>query len=164
MTDQAIDRTSILFRGQPVKLGVELVPRTCWYSNVRTNVGSADWQLCKTYVRERSGDQCEICGGVGPKWPVECHEVWEYDETGTDYVQRLVDLIALCPRCHEVKHIGRAEAIGNLRRAERHLMAVNGWSNSVTTAYLELVFDVWRRRSLHNWTLDISMLTDVLGP
>lgn len=166
----AVDRTSILYRGQPVKLGVELVPRSCWYSNVRTNVSSAEWNLCKRYVRDRSGDVCEICGGRGRRWPVECHEVWEYEEKAgaTPFpvirTQRLLDLIALCPQCHEVKHIGRAEAIGNLRRAERHLMTVNGWTNSATRAYLEVVFDVWRRRSLHDWALDISMLTDILGP
>jgi type II secretory ATPase GspE/PulE/Tfp pilus assembly ATPase PilB-like protein len=149
-------------KGNPPKLLVELVPRTCWYSNVRTNVSAAEWNVCKRYVRDRSGDRCEICGGVGARWPVECHEIWEYDDT--KHVQRLADLIALCPPCHEVKHIGRAEALGNLRRAERHLMAVNGWTNSEVTRYLRQVFDLWAARSLHNWTLDISMLTDILGP
>lgn len=144
------------------KLTVELVPRTCWYANVRTNVSKADWELCKRYVRDRSGDRCEICGGRGRKWPVECHEVWEYNDA--THVQRLADLIALCPACHEVKHFGRAEAIGRLVAARMHLMDVNGWTERETLAYLRTAFDQWAARSMHDWTLDVSILTDIIGP
>lgn len=151
-------------------LRVELVPATCWYSNVRSNVSAADWNLCKQFVRERSGARCEIagCGAVGNRWPIECHEVWSYDEFFKDgeilRVQRLDGLIALCPACHEVKHIGRAEAMGHLDRAVLHLMSVNGWNRSVAMKYLSGAFQLWNARSQYDWKLDISYLTDVLGP
>lgn len=152
------------------KLQVELVPRTCWYSNVRTNVSASDWNLCKGFVRFRSGDRCEICGGVGKRWPVECHEVWSYEITpmpsigSAVCIQRLEGLIALCPACHEVKHIGRAEAIGRLAPAMRHMMAVNNWSEQETRMHLHAAFDLWELRSRHDWKLDISYLVEVLGP
>lgn len=144
------------------KLSIELVPSTCWYSNVRTNVSSNDWETCKWFVRQRSGDKCEVCGGVGSRWPVECHEVWDYDDVAR--VQRLEGLIALCPSCHEVKHIGRAEAVGNLDRAVLHLMRVNNWTDDEAEVYIYDAFTTWRARSDHDWTLDISYLTEVLGP
>lgn len=143
-------------------LTVELVPRTCWYSNVRSNVSAKDWKTCKDFVRERSNDRCEICGGQGRRWPVECHETWDYDDK--TYVQRLTGLIALCPACHEVKHLGRAEATGRLNAALAHLSKVNEWSRLEAHTYARSVFDQWVLRSQHSWTLDISYLVEVLGP
>lgn len=148
------------------RLTIELVPSTCWYANVRTNVSAADWNRCKAFVRERSGDRCEICGGSGRKWAVECHEVWDYDDV--QHVQRLVGLIALCPMCHKVKHIGRvtvAESMESLMRCFAHLATVNGWPDPmVSSDYVDQAFRVWAERSRHEWTLDISYLTEVLGP
>lgn len=150
------------------KLTIELVPSTCWYSNVRTNVSAAEWEKCKRFVRARSGDCCEVCGQSGwqqgYRWAVECHEVWEYTDEDGEHVQRLFGLIALCPRCHEVKHIGRAEAVGSLERAVHHLMWANGWSDDEAEVYIYNAFTTWRERSEHQWTLDISYLTEVLGP
>ena len=141
----------------PSRLSIELVPRTAWWSNVRSNVTRAEWEKCKRMVRARSGDRCEICGGRGRRWPVECHEVWDYDDDRQ--VQTLVDLIALCPSCHECKHIGRAEETGNGPRAWDHLMKVNGWSRERTMTYRDLVFKIWAIRSTTTWELDVSFLS-----
>lgn len=151
------------------ELTVELVPSTCWYTNVRSQVSAADWETCKRFVRDRSGGRCEICGGRGPRWPVECHEIWEYEEIAdrerpTKRIQRLTGLIALCPKCHECKHIGRAEAIGRLEAAIIHLTMVNQWSWLYTLAHIEAAREQWARRSKYQWILDISYLTEVLGP
>lgn len=138
------------------KLSIELVPRTCWYSNVRSEVTRAQWEICKTYVSDRSGDRCEVCGGRGTRWPVECHEIWEYDHE--TLVQKLVDLVALCPACHEVKHIGRADAVGRGPQAFAHLVKVNGWDEHGAQRYLDHVFRVWDARSQVDWDLDITFL------
>lgn len=139
------------------RLTVELVPSTCWYTNVRSNVTRRQWEACKTYVRDRSGNRCEVCGGRGPRWPVECHEVWEYDDQRK--IQTLVDLVALCPDCHACKHIGFAEVRGRLDDAATHLAGVNEWNEDQVVRYLGLVFNQWRRRSTEQWELDISFLT-----
>lgn len=138
------------------RLSIELVPATCWYTNVRSNVSRKDWERCKDFVKERSGRRCEICGGVGSRYPVDCHEIWAYDDERQ--VQTLVGLIALCPACHEVKHLGRAMRLGNGDRAIAHLCRVNGWSPTRAEAYCMKVFQIWRLRSQMQWTLDISYL------
>jgi len=104
---------------------------------------------------------CEICRGVGPTHPVECHEIWEYDDK--DKIQRLLGLISLCPRCHEVKHIGLAQVKGNLDRATSHLAKINKVSYSYAHAQVRAAFDVWAQRSKHKWTLDISWLKSMLN-
>lgn len=139
------------------RLEVELVPRTAFWSNVRSNVTRAQWEKCKQFVKERSGSRCEICGGRGSRYPVDCHEVWDYDDdTG---VQTLVGLLALCPACHEVKHLGRTIGVGNGDRAIAHLRRVNGWSEEHAERYCMVAFEIWRIRSQMTWALDISYLS-----
>lgn len=138
------------------RLAIELVPSTAWWSNVRSNVTRAQWERCKNFVKNRSENRCEICGGQGRRWPVECHEIWAYDDERR--IQTLVDLIALCPSCHEVKHIGRAFAVGNGQRALEHLCRINGWSLAHAEAYINVQLEIWELRSTHPWRLDISFL------
>lgn len=137
-------------------LTIELVPKTAWYRNVRSNVSKAEWDRLRKIIFSRAGHVCEICGGRGPKWPVECHEVFEYDDER--HIQRLVRLIALCPSCHEVKHIGLANVRGRGEKATAHLARVNSWSIADAQLYIEGCFETWLRRSRHQWTLDLSYL------
>ncbi len=137
-------------------LTVELVPQTCWYTNVRSNVSAEDWEGLRKFVFKRAGYRCEICGGRGDKWWVECHEQWEYDDAR--HIQKLVGFVALCPACHEVKHIGLATTRGRASIATDHLAIVNDWSLAEAEAHVEACFDVWEERSRHQWQLDISCL------
>jgi hypothetical protein len=143
------------------KLTIELVPETCWFSNVRSEVSPEEWDRIRKDVYEKAGHRCQVCGGVGPKHPVECHEIWEYDDKAR--TQRLASLIALCPSCHEVKHIGLAQVKGNERRARSHLATVNGWSTDYAADYIRDAFETWRERSRRKWKLDISYLTKTYG-
>jgi hypothetical protein len=137
-------------------LTVELVPSTCWFSNLRSELSKDEWDRLRRPVLERAGRRCEVCGGSGAQHPVECHEVWEYD--AKSHVQRLVGLVALCPACHEAKHMGYASSVGRGGQARAHLARVNGWSVDDVELYLEMQFEQWSRRSQHEWTLDLSWL------
>lgn len=139
------------------RLTVELVPRTCWFSNVRSEVSAEVWKRIRRDVSQAAGNCCEICGGRGPKWPVECHEVWHYDDEAR--IQTLKGFQALCPNCHAVKHIGYASSKGIGALIRRHLAKVNGWALSDVELYLEYCFEVWMRRSSYDWKLDISLLS-----
>lgn len=137
-------------------LTIELVPRTCWYSNVRSEVSAEEWERLKRETFRRARYICEVCGGRGPKWPVECHERWEYDDDRR--VQKLAGLVALCPACHQVKHIGKATADGHGDAAVAHLAEVNGWTLEGADRYVAACFELWRARSNFEWELDISFL------
>ncbi len=134
-------------------LTVELVPRTSWYRNVRSHVSRAEWEQLRSVTFASSGGACEICGA---RSRLECHEVWHYDDER--HIQKLLRLIALCPACHEVKHIGLAGARGRSREAVAHLARVNGWSHGDARHYLEACFELWSARSNHPWSLDLTQL------
>ena len=138
------------------RLTIELVPKTCWFSNVRDRVSRQDWDRIRSQVYEHANHRCEVCGGRGSRHPVECHEVWEYDDASG--IQRLVRMVALCPACHEVKHIGLAGIKGRGDLACAHLAKVNGWAPEVATQCVEDAFATWHTRSGRAWALDVSAL------
>jgi hypothetical protein len=135
---------------------VELVPATCWYSNARSDLDPADWDRVRRAVYRAAGYRCEICGGRGEQHPVECHELWLFDERRL--VQRLVRMMALCPACHHVKHLGAASAAGHGTAARAHLAAVNGWTTERAERHIADAFATWQRRSRQEWQLDITHL------
>ena len=141
--------------GSP-RLTLDLVPRSSWYSNVRSHVSEADWDRLRKAAYERAGRRCEVCGGRGATHPVECHELWEYDDAAG--VQKLLGLIALCPACHSVKHLGRSHIVGRGDDAIGQLMSVNGWTWEHAEAYIDVVLRIWKLRSRASWRLDVSWL------
>lgn len=139
-----------------VMLTVELVPSTSWGNNLRSRLAAKDWDKLRKAQYAKAGHHCEVCGGQGRRHPVECHEIWSYDDRG--HVQKLDGLIALCPDCHKVKHIGFAFVKNRGQEAIRHLMRVNGWDEQRAFAYVDAAFAKHASRSAHQWTLDLEWL------
>jgi len=145
-----------------VLLTIELVPKTCHFKNVRSEVTPASWDVLRKEAYRNADYTCEICGGKGSNHPVECHEIWSYDDAA--HTQTLTGLIALCPSCHEVKHMGLAKIKGNYERALTHFMKVNKFTRKKAIDEIFSAFAQWAERSEHQWKLDISWLNQHLAP
>jgi hypothetical protein len=61
--------------------------------------------------------------------------------------------------CHIVKHIGRANAMGNQTIAFEHLERVNEWSHKQVVTHVAMEFERFKERSKHEWTIDLTILT-----
>lgn len=144
------------FLENKLKLTIELVPSTSWYTNVRSHVSAKQWTELKKITSVKANYKCEICSGVGARWPVECHEIWEYDDI--NHIQLLKGLIALCPKCHQVKHIGLSQVQGYFRSALAHLQKVNNITEVEAKEYIAECFSKWESRSKFEWTIDYSYL------
>lgn len=142
-------------------LTIELVPNTCWFSNIRDHVTPSQWQIIKEYTSKLAGSRCEICNGQGTKWPVECHEVWNYDDKNK--IQKLERTIALCPMCHKVKHIGYAKVTNTFEPALNHFMRINGLSKKQSLQYINQSFKIYHHRSTYNWKLDLTWMNLTFG-
>jgi hypothetical protein len=141
-------------------LYVDLVPSTCWFTNVRSCVDAGQWDALRSMVYQRAGQRCEVCGaarGTG-RQRLEAHERWHYDEAS--FTQSLRRLIALCWSCHRATHFGFAQVSGTAEEAVAHLRAVNRWSAADVQAHIDAAYEVWSRRSAHGWRLDLRILTD----
>lgn len=139
-----------------LKLTIELVPKTAWYKNVRTNVSKLRWDEIRHKCYTKAGHVCEICTGVGPNHPVECHEIWHYDDDTKR--QTLIGLIALCPDCHTVKHPGYAQIKGRGPVVTEQLMKVNKMTHDEAMKYIAESFEIWRERSQSKWRLDTEFI------
>lgn len=137
------------------KLNFELVPDSCWYSNLRSMLSPAQWNAVRRDVYARAGGKCGICGGVSTK--LEAHEQWEYDEKNA--IQKLKRVVAVCRSCHEVIHIGRTQLTGGEERAEKHFMKVNVCTYAEYRKALGEANEAHRRRNLiPEWKLDLTWL------
>jgi hypothetical protein len=143
-----------------MKLTIELVPSTCWYTNVRSNVSPERWDEIRKKSYKLANNVCEICGengrSQGVKHFVECHEIWEYDDV--NHIQKLVGLISLCPNCHKVKHPGLAQMKGEHEKVVTQLMNVNHIKRGKADEYIRESFNIWNERSKFEWTIDISYI------
>lgn len=142
-------------------LFVDMVPRSCWFTNVRACVTPQDWERLRRMITRRAGQQCEACGAgedrTARSW-LEAHERWAYnDRTG---VQALRRLICLCSDCHLSTHLGYANVTGRADQALAHLRAVTGMTDAEVSGHVAAAGELWTRRSARVWTLDLSMLTD----
>jgi len=153
------------------ELFVDLVPLSCWFTNVRSCVRPGDWNWLHRMVLDRASLRCEVCGAPAgssraPRLQEQdgavpgphVHERWVYDEATR--VQILRRLICLCSDCHMVTHFGQATLRGLQDSAFAHLMAVTGMSGRQARRHVDSAFTCWRERSTIAWALDLSMLTD----
>jgi len=146
------------------KLTIELVPSTSFYKNVRSILPIKEWDKLRKESYIKAKFKCQICGDVGTnqgyKHKLECHEIWVYQKGG---IQFLKELVSLCPKCHQVKHIGRTIAIGKGKQAFKHIANVNEWDLTTVEAYVGSCFQEHKERSKIKWELNLRVLTEILG-
>jgi hypothetical protein len=142
-------------------LFVDMVPSSCWFTNVRTCVSPQDWERLRRMITGRAGQRCEICGAAENRRlqrRLEAHERWAYDDRSG--VQALRRLIGLGSDCHLSTHLGYANVTGRAEQALAHLRAVTGMTEAQAWHHAEEAGEAWTARSVRLWTLDLSMLTD----
>lgn len=137
-----------------MKLNFELVPDSCWYSNLRSQLPNEVWDRIRKKAYARAGGKCMVCGAPTPR--LEAHEQWEYDDLNG--VQKLKNVVAVCRACHEVIHIGRTQLVGREREASEHFMKVNGCTYAEYRKALGEANEKHRERSRREWQLDVSEL------
>ena len=138
------------------ELFIDLIPNTCWFTNVRYCTHSRDWDRLRDCVYSRVNNTCECCHNKTNN--IEAHERWHYDnDTKT---QKLVRLVALCKMCHTTTHIGLAGIKGKGSEALEHLKKVRNFTHEEAIEHKKQAFQVWRERNTIKWNLDLSLLTN----
>ena len=142
-----------------LKLTFEVIPEECWGYSLYHILSSSDWDKVRKDAYRRAGYQCRICGAKGR---LEAHEKWSYDEEKR--LQKLEDVLALCNKCHSVKHISRLYLVGKGEEAAAHFIAVNGCSQAEFHEALGKMNEEYRARNqIEGWVTDITWLKDKFG-
>lgn len=138
-----------------------MVPQTLWGKNLRALLPKESWDLVRRQAYAQAGKRCRVCGGRGPRWPVEADEAWEYDDA--TLTQTLKGVIALCPDCHHVRHWGKSLVDGREEETLCHLMTINGWTLFQAEQAVDEAMTQWEERSRHEWKTDYSWVTRTHG-
>ena len=141
-------------------LFVDLIPRSCWFFNVRTCVIASDWDKLRHYVYERVNYVCECCL-INTKETIingnlEAHERWDYDHVNK--IQTLKRIVALCHQCHQTTHIRFAGIRGKKDEAVAHLKKVRNFTDFECDLHIENASSLWYERNKYNWNLDLSLI------
>ena len=141
---------------QHLDLEIELIPSSCWYTNVRSNVKAATWDRMQRIEFQRTNNRCEICDGVGSNHPVELHEKWLFDDVRQ--IQILTGMLVLCPSCHAVKHFGLALEQGKSEEILRWLIKINHLTTNDAVAHIQKSIEIFKIRSQFQYRLELSYL------
>ena len=147
-----------------IPLICELVPTGTWGANLRSLMPPSGWNRLRKFAYDKAGKKCEICNQDGfsqnRKHAVEAHEIWVYDDIA--HRQILAGIMALCPRCHMAKHLGRTLKVGGADVVRKHMKDINDWDERMQMLYEDFVFAIHAQRSRFRWTVDIDSLADYI--
>jgi len=138
-------------------LTIELVPKTCWYNNMRKVLPRPAWDVLRKQVYTNFKYTCGICQTKTNK--LDCHEIWHYDDE--KYIQTLQGFIALCDWCHYVKHIGYAGILAqegklDYQKVVNHFLKINACTKREFRLHYKQAFEQWKERSKHSWQTEFG--------
>lgn len=138
-----------------LKLTIELVPASSWDNNLRSLLKPQMWEYIRKSIYKKYNYKCAVCKN---KTRLYAHEVWEYDDK--NHIQKLIDIVALCSRCHAVKHIGFSglqASKGNINYENliKHFMKINNCSREIFENHQREVFKKFEDRSHYDWQIDL---------
>lgn len=145
--------------GTFLALRADRLPQTVWGSNLRAFLPRSRWQELSRRTAELADQACEVCGrGPSEGTGLDCNEMWEFIGSGSERVQRLVGVIALCEWCHLTQHSGRAANVGRFEDVMMVLMGVNRWTHRRAMQDFDGSVAEFKERSQWNWDLDLRVL------
>ncbi|MBN2422391.1 HNH endonuclease [Candidatus Woesearchaeota archaeon] len=158
-----------------IKLTIELVPSTVWFSSLynifKNSSQQALWRDIKNMIFKKEGRKCWVCGRTDRR--LEAHEFWDYDDKNK--IQKLVAIHHLCDLCHKVKHIGlwlHTDKGARLLDQQgldsfdvvNHFCAVNNCDQDVFDKCEEEAFKVFAERSKYQWKQDFDAYEKIIRP
>ena len=142
------------------RLEIELVPKTCWYSNLRNVFTNQEWKVIRNYICDFrvTDNRCSICNEK--VYFLEAHEQWEYDMD--NHIQKLVRIRPLCTNCHKVKHWGLAQLRGEQDLVINQFLKVNQCTEPDLVEHLIKTEELFKQRNaITDWKLDMSYLKTI---
>ncbi|WP_173049960.1 hypothetical protein [Bosea sp. ANAM02] len=140
-------------------LMAEMIPESAFGASLTNLLTEAAWKEIRQHAYRAAGHVCQCCGESSG--PLECHEVWSFDdEPGADgwCRQTLRHLLSLCHECHELFHPGLASVRRRSDAVIERIKAVNEWTPNEQAIAAQHNNRLFFERSRKRWALDLSIL------
>ena len=136
------------------KLWADMVPKSCFYKNLRSCFSKKDWDLIRKRVYKKDGHKCSICGVENDR--LEAHEEWKYYYK--DSVQKLQSINSLCFWCHRNKHLGHAFILVDQGKLDpekiiSHWAKINHKTRNDFRDYSIKAMELWELKNTFNWKI-----------
>ena len=132
------------------KLTINMLPKGAWNNDFSKTLSKKDWDKLREFALERANGKCEICGYVTAD--LDIHEEWEFDIAKK--TQALKQIIAICSKCHGVKHFKNSVRLGYGEEAQEHFMNVNNASEMEFANHLnKSLLEYNERNSVYRWKI-----------
>lgn len=136
------------------KLTIDLLPKGAWNNDFSKTLPKKEWDILRNLCYERANHKCEICGFATDD--LDAHEVWDFN-TNTK-TQILVDILALCSKCHGVKHYRNSVRLGRAEEAKQHFIKVNNCSElEFATHLVQAEMDFEERNKVYRWKIKADL-------
>ena len=132
------------------KLTINMLPKGAWNNDFSKTLSKKDWDKLREFALKRAKGKCEICGYVTAD--LDIHEEWEFDIAKK--TQALKQIIAICSKCHGVKHFKNSVRLGYGEKAQEHFMKVNNASEMEFANHLnKSLLEYNERNSVYRWKI-----------
>lgn len=136
------------------KLTIELLPKGAWNNDLSKTLPKKDWDTLREFCYKKANHKCQICGLETDE--LDAHEVWDFDVQNK--TQTLKDIIAICTKCHGVKHFRNSVRLGFEKQAKEHFIKVNNASEIEFATHLaneQVLFE--ERNSIYYWKIVVNL-------
>lgn len=139
----------------------DLIPSSSWGSSLANLMSDKQWAYLRDLVITANSGYCQFCGSGHS---IEAHEYWQYHEpVNKDHfgVQKLVNIMPLCKKCHFTQHLGFASQINKLDETLFRLSYINRLTKAEMSSYVKFISERYERRSKVNWLLDLTCISSL---
>ncbi len=131
------------------KLTIELLPKGAWNNDLSKTLPKKDWDTIRNECYKKANYKCEICGYETTD--LDAHEIWIFDKIKK--TQTLIDIVALCTKCHGVKHFKNSVRLGNGEKAKEHFLKTNNCTElDFSNHLLESILKFEQLNNIYRWT------------
>jgi len=132
-----------------LRLAIEPIPASSRLASLAKMLPPAQWDAVRRSAYRQARFRCQVCGREAR---LHCHEVWQYaEQTGRQW---LAGLLALCPDCHDVKHITTPRDGAAQARLLEHFAAVNRIPRAEAEGHFRAAIHRQRWLDHRHWVVD----------
>lgn len=135
---------------EELKLSINMLPKGAWNNDFSKTLSKKDWDKLREFALKRANGQCEICSYKTDE--LDVHEEWDFDLKKK--TQTLTKIIAICSRCHGVKHFKNSVRLGFGEEAQKHFIKVNNASEIQFASHLnKALLEYEQRNRILRWKI-----------
>jgi len=142
-----------------MKLEIDMLPKGAWNNDLSKTLQKKDWDKIRKICYKRANGVCEICGEK--TLDLNAHEIWSFDIAKRE--QKLLNIVAICNKCHGVIHFRNSVRKGYGEKAKEHFMSVNNCTENDFLNSLLIAKNKYEdRNSVYRWHIKAN-LKEVIG-